>query len=81
MRYGCPVLVSRTSSIPEVVGNAGCYFDPTDRDDMADRLEALLRDEALRADLGRRGPEREKGFSWENCAAQTQRFYHHVRTL
>lgn len=78
MRYGCPVLASQTSSIPEVVGEAGCFFDPSDRDSMAEQLERVLRDEALRARLGKLGPEREKAFSWEKCAEETQRFYRHV---
>jgi glycosyltransferase involved in cell wall biosynthesis len=30
MSYGCPVVCSKTSSIPEVVGDAGEYFDPGD---------------------------------------------------
>jgi glycosyltransferase involved in cell wall biosynthesis len=78
MHYGCPVLVSRNSSIPEVVGDAGCYVDPEDREDMAFQLEQLLGNESLRAHLGAKGREREAQFSWERCATETQRFYRHV---
>lgn len=78
MHYGCPVLVSRSSSIPEVVGDAGCYFDPTDREDMADKLERVLGDESLRKQLAIRGRQREQSFSWDRCAEETQRFYRHI---
>jgi len=81
MHYGCPVLVSRSSSIPEVVGDAGQYFDPTDREDMAEKLARLLEDESLRKQLAVRGPQREKAFSWDLCAEETQRFYHHILAL
>lgn len=78
MYYGCPVLVSRVSSIPEVVGDAGRYFDPDDREDLAFQLERLLRDDALRQELSAKGREREALFSWDRCAAETTRFYRHV---
>ncbi|MNK52484.1 D-inositol 3-phosphate glycosyltransferase [compost metagenome] len=78
MHYGCPVLVSRSSSIPEVVGDAGEYFDPTNCEDMAEKLARLLEDESLRKQLAARGPQRERTFSWDLCAEETQRFYRHV---
>jgi len=78
MRYGCPVLVSRSSSIPEVVGDAGYYFDPRNPEDMAEQLVSLLDDEPLRNELAARGRQREQRFSWEQCAEETQRFYRQI---
>lgn len=78
MRYGCPVVVSRSSSIPEVVADAGCFFDPREREDIAQQLERVLGDESLRKRLSSLGREREKAFSWDRCADETQRFYRHV---
>lgn len=78
MHYGCPVLVSRSSSIPEVVGDAGVYFDPTDHEDMADKLERVLGDPELCKQLTLRGRQRERQFSWDRCADETQRFYRHI---
>lgn len=78
MHYGCPVLVSNTSSIPEVVGEAGLYFDPTDPEDLACQLERLVGDPALRTRQRTLGHQREQQFSWERCAEETQRFYSRV---
>lgn len=78
MRYGCPVLVSRSSSIPEVVGDAGCYFDPRNQEEMADKLVSLLEDQGLCKQLAMRGRQQEKRFSWDRCADETQHFYRQI---
>jgi glycosyltransferase involved in cell wall biosynthesis len=41
MSLGKPVLAARTSSFPEVVGDAGLYFDPFSEDDFADALAEI----------------------------------------
>jgi glycosyltransferase involved in cell wall biosynthesis len=47
MATGTPVLTSRAASMPEVAGEAACYFDPSSVEDMASSLERLLSDGAL----------------------------------
>ena len=71
MSYGVPVAVSRRSSLPEVVGEAGIYFDPENAQDMADQMLRVLNDQTLREDLRRRGPERAKEFTWGKTAQAT----------
>ncbi len=71
MSYGVPVAVSRRSSLPEVVGEAGVYFDPENAQDMADQMLRVLNDQNLRDDLRRRGPERAKEFTWRKTAQAT----------
>jgi len=78
MSCGCAVLASNTSSIPEVVGNAGGYFDPTSRDDLAFQLNRILRDDSFRNELIARGYEQEKKFSWDRCAKETMLLYQQV---
>ncbi len=78
MSFNCPVACSKTSSIPEVVGDAACFFDPESLDSMVDAMESVLRDEALRRDLVARGQKRISRFSWEECASQTQAVYRKV---
>lgn len=80
MHYGCPVLVSRSSSIPEVVGEAGWYFNPRETEDIAEQLERVLGDDLLRKRLSALGHTREKAFSWDRCAEETQQFYQYVVT-
>jgi glycosyltransferase involved in cell wall biosynthesis len=63
MAYGVPVIVSGTSSLPEVVGDAGILVDPRDDHSIAQALERLLSDEELRKSLGERGRQRAQSFS------------------
>jgi glycosyltransferase involved in cell wall biosynthesis len=47
MATGTPVLTSRAASMPEVAGEAACYFDPSNVEDMVSSLERVLSDGAL----------------------------------
>ena len=78
MHYGCPVACSNTSSIPEVVGDAGLYFDPNDLESVQLTLERIVSDNQLREDLIASGKERIKHFSWKKCAEETLAIYSKV---
>lgn len=65
-----PILASDTTSIPEVVGDAGLFFNPNNSHDIAEKINKLLMDENLRKELINKGRERVKNYSWENCARQ-----------
>jgi glycosyltransferase involved in cell wall biosynthesis len=71
MAAGCPCLVARSGSLPEVCGDAAHYCDPHDVSDVAARLHELLTDEALRVRLRTRGLERAAAYPWERCVAGT----------
>jgi glycosyltransferase involved in cell wall biosynthesis len=71
MACGAPIICSNSAAMPEVLGDAGLYFDPTDKEDMAAKIETLLADDILAEQLSYRGRERAGGFSWEICARQT----------
>jgi glycosyltransferase involved in cell wall biosynthesis len=68
MKCGCPVIVSRTTSLPEVVGDAGIFINPYQPEDIAEGINAVLSDHALRTDLQRKGIERTRLFTWEKTA-------------
>jgi glycosyltransferase involved in cell wall biosynthesis len=68
MACGVPVLASRAGSLPEVVGPAGLYFDPTDVEDMAAQIKRILSEPSLREDLARRALMRSREFSWDRAA-------------
>jgi len=68
MACGTPVISSRAGSLPEVVGDAGVYFDPTDVDSMASAIGSFLNDEAERHVLARLAREQAARFSWDNSA-------------
>lgn len=75
MVCGVPVICSGVTSLPEVVGDAALTFDPTDVDDIAGTMLAVLNDPALRASLVRKGRERATHFSWPRTAARTVEVY------
>ncbi len=68
MACGTPVLSSRAGSLPEVVGNAGLFFDPTDVAQIAHALRRLLGDPAERDRLARRALGRAGRFTWAASA-------------
>lgn len=78
MACGVPVISSRTSSLPEVVGNAGVLVDPHDVDALAESLRRVLEDRTFREQLGPRGLQQAAGFSWKQTAAATIDVYRRV---
>ena len=75
MSLGCPVVCSNSSSIPEVVDNAGEYFAPGDRDSIQDALERVLQSSSRQVELADLGHVRCRHFSWNRCAAETHSVY------
>jgi len=75
MSLGCPVACSNTSSIPEVVGNAGEYFDPYNVDSIINALEFVLGSKERQLQLITFGLMRSAEFSWERCAVETLNIY------
>lgn len=74
----CPIVASKTSSIPEVVGNAGVLVNPYNVREIADAIERVLLDEALRDELSYKGLKRVKNFSWEKTVRETIKTYEDV---
>jgi len=71
MACGTPTIVSRTSCLPEISGNALAYFDPLSIDEMATCMESALVGSQLRERLRQAGMERASRFTWERCAQET----------
>ncbi|NLW50979.1 MAG: glycosyltransferase family 4 protein [Candidatus Brocadiaceae bacterium] len=65
MASGLPVIASDTAVHREVCGDAAVYFDTFEPEALADRMESVLADSALRAELAERGRRRSTDFSWE----------------
>ena len=79
MACGTPVVTSRISSLPEVVGDAAVLVDPYSVEDIGRGLERVLTDTGLAAALVRRGRERAQTFSWERSVRAIHAGY--LRTL
>jgi len=78
MASGCPVLGARTTSVPEVVGDAGILLDEPGADALADAMRALAQNADLRSDLAERGKARAALFTWGETARRMRAVYRDV---
>jgi alpha-1,3-rhamnosyl/mannosyltransferase len=75
MSSGCPVIGARTTSIPEIVGDAGILVDPDDPDELAVRILELMRAPERRRGMKDAGLLRAKQFDWRLVARKTLEAY------
>lgn len=68
MKYGCPVVTSNISSLPEAGGDAAEYFNPEDVDDMARAIKRVVSDKQLQEKMVKKGRQHIQNFSWEKSA-------------
>jgi len=78
MACGAPLLVSDTSSLPEVAGDAGVQLPPRDVRAWAEALTALLGERERRAELRARGLRRAEKFTYDEAARRTLEVYREV---
>jgi glycosyltransferase involved in cell wall biosynthesis len=78
MSVGCPVLVNRTSSLPEVCGDAVFYFDSSDPEELAQRLRSIVEDQPGMASKRKLGERQVKLYDWSRCAQGTLAVYQKV---
>ncbi|OGH06035.1 MAG: hypothetical protein A2W22_03875 [Candidatus Levybacteria bacterium RBG_16_35_11] len=70
MIYGCPVLAVKTSSMPEVIGNAGIYTSHDNIEKISSKIYYAIKNRKLRKELSIKGADRIKIFSTKNMAKQ-----------
>jgi glycosyltransferase involved in cell wall biosynthesis len=75
MQCGVPVITSNTSSLPEVVGDAGIMVSPTDTDALCQAMLTVYRDQAVRESMSVMALKRAGLFSWDACLAETVKAY------
>ncbi len=80
MACGTPVVSSNTSSLPEVVGDAGMLVNPDGVEEMSAAMQRLLSDAALRVEMTTRGLAQARTFSWQRAAAETVQVYDRAMT-
>jgi glycosyltransferase involved in cell wall biosynthesis len=78
MACGCPVVISNSSSLPEVVGEAAIKVSPRDVEGLIFALERVLTNQELRKNLTREGKKQAAKFSWEQTAEKTLKVYKEV---
>lgn len=78
MASGAPVVVSASSCLPEVCGDAARYINPDDPDGLVSSLTDCLSDETWRAEASERGRVRASSFTWDRCVRETVDVYRKV---
>jgi len=72
---GCPVICSKTSSLPEVARDAAVYFEPESELSILNCVQKVIYNDNLRSQLVDKGFQRVKEFSWEKTTKKTKEIY------
>ncbi len=72
---GCPVASSNKASLPEVGGDAALYFNPSNNQDMQQKIMKVINNSKLATLLKENGAKRVKKFSWKDLSEKTQKIY------
>ena len=75
MACGTPVITSNTSSLPEVVGNAGMMFNPHDSAELVSCLDRIINDSQFASQLKTQGFEQVRQFSWTHSGTKMAQCY------
>ena len=78
MASGLPIVCSNRGPMPEVLGEAGVYFNPEKPSEIADALKKLLDSPVLRSEKAGEAFQRAKGYSWGKCTQETFGFLNQV---
>jgi glycosyltransferase involved in cell wall biosynthesis len=80
MSRGCAVVSSTATCLPEVLGDAACYFDPRSEDSMSQAIESVLSNQTYKEQLITKGRERIKLYSWVKAGQETLKVYQQALT-
>jgi glycosyltransferase involved in cell wall biosynthesis len=75
MSQGKAVISSLTTSIPEIVSDAGLLVDPIDKTAIAQAMQSLSENPALRVELGEKARQRAQSFTWEDATQKLLEVY------
>ena len=78
MAFGLPVVCSKATCLPEVLGQAALYFDPENTKEMAEKIKRVLKDKQLQNKLIDQGFKRIQKYQWSKMAQETLRIYNDV---
>ncbi len=71
MQHGVPAIVSSTSSLPEVAGDAGLLVNPYSEQELAQAIQRMSHEPELHAGFAGRASQRAREFSWQRAAEET----------
>lgn len=81
MQCGTPIITSNTSAMPEIAGEGAVLIDPTQIEEIAEKIVSLLSNTKMRAQVITYGLERVKLFSWKQTAEQVLGVYNEILNI
>jgi glycosyltransferase involved in cell wall biosynthesis len=67
---GCPVVATKESPLPGLLGEGGLYFDPTRQEELDSSLEKIFASDSLRSEMSKKGVEAAGRLTWKAAAEQ-----------
>ena len=81
MACGVPMILARSSSLPEVGGSAALYFSPGNQLELIEAAHKILSNSDTARAMGRAGRERAMGFTWKSSAIQVASVYRQAKNV
>ena len=78
MACGAVVAISNSSSFPEIVGDAGLYFDPYDINSIAETMYEGLTNKKKRQEVQAKAPKQTSRYSWDQTARAILAVYNQI---
>jgi glycosyltransferase involved in cell wall biosynthesis len=71
----CPAVLANSSCFPEIAADAALYFEPGNKTDLVEKIDAIRQDETLKNKLVKKGINRARLFNWETAVDQHLKIY------
>jgi glycosyltransferase involved in cell wall biosynthesis len=81
MKCGVPVISSNSSSLPEVVGDAGILIDPKNKEVWVKNIIEVLKSPEKQIMMKADGLKQADKFSWKKCAEETLEVYNELKII
>lgn len=75
MACGCPIILTNSSSFPEVAGEAGIYYELNNKIDLRDKIESIIYDKELRNKYSLKGKLQVERFNWKDASKKCLDLY------
>lgn len=75
MACGCPIILSNSSSFPEVAEEAGIFFESNSEKDLQEKVNMILSNKTIREEYIKKGLEQVKKFDWNIAAEECLKVY------
>ncbi|HZH72606.1 MAG TPA: glycosyltransferase [Mariniphaga sp.] len=78
MASGLPIACSNLGPMPEILGDAGLYFNPEDTNDIANTILKFINSPKMCFKLALKAYKKAKYYNWKQCAQDTFKFIHMI---